>query len=421
MFWINKLHFLVIQLFLVKFAWSEEAVIVRQHDGVSCQYKSTEGRDYRGKANTTVTGKQCKMWSDTSLLAGSLAHLGEHNYCRNPVGTLDTQVWCFSPDYSPEKCSVPFCPSLNVLDFSLDNDWKPDVGGSYSHASVWRFEVFPLSFTICSAFTLEYWGMKSINSPLFLIKTLDEIWLYVELIAYDINTQFVVRFSGEDFTLTSSSIFFPMQWTRVCFSYDSDSYMASMAVNGYKLQDRTAYVDPLIGMVQVIIGWGGSTQESPGRFTNINIFSTPLANMSEMFTTAGDQHCGAPGDYLNWEETEWTLHSQARVIELDSARGPCRNEPKMHVYPMSDYHSQSYCMQHCEKMNGRSQSVRTFEEWQAFADDVQQIEIQPMRLPDNLWLSATEGDKYGNLSTLDHWPEGIKAVEGVWRDFYTAL
>ena len=58
-------------------------------------------------------------------------------------------------------------------------------------------------------------------------------------------------------------------------------------------------------------------------------------------------------------------------------------------------------------------------EWQTFVEEVQHIEVEPLTLPQILWLSATEGDKNKNLSRLDHWPEDVEAVEGVWRDYYT--
>ena len=91
----------------------------------------------------------------------------------------------------------------------------------------------------------------------------------------------------------------------------------------------------------------------------------------------------------------------------------------MHVYPMKEPHYQSQCMQHCEKLGGQSPSVKTHQEWQTFSEEIQQIQVNPLRLPKRLWLSATEGDKNGNLARLDHWPEGIVAEETVWRDFYT--
>ena len=87
----------------------------------------------------------------------------------------------------------------------------------------------------------------------------------------------------------------------------------------------------------------------------------------------------------------------------------------MHVYPMTEDHRHSHCMQHCEKLGGRSPSVGTFDEWKSFSEEVQHNNVDPLFL----WLSATEGDKNLHLSRLDHWPEGIEAVEGVWRDYYT--
>jgi hypothetical protein len=37
-----------------------------------------------------------------------------------------------------------------------------------------------------------------------------------------------------------------------------------------------------------------------------------------------------------------------------------------------------------------------------------------------MWTSATEGDVGQNLKRLPHWPKGEEAIEGVWRDYYTA-
>ena len=37
----------------------------------------------------------------------------------------------------------------------------------------------------------------------------------------------------------------------------------------------------------------------------------------EELTRAGAENCGAPGDFLNWDEAEWSLHSKARMIEVD--------------------------------------------------------------------------------------------------------
>ena len=126
-----------------------------EQQDIGCQHHSTIGRDYKGTANTTGYGIPCQKWSDTQPHDHLFTHVGNHNFCRNPVGSYD-QPWCFTtdPDRKAQYCSVPVCPSLKVLDFSLDNDWKPNANGTYTHASVQK-ENFPSSFTICVAFMVE--------------------------------------------------------------------------------------------------------------------------------------------------------------------------------------------------------------------------------------------------------------------------
>ena len=128
-----------------------------------------------------------------------------------------------------------------------------------------------------------------------------------------------------------------------------------------------------------------------------------------------------PGDFVSWKESNWTLHSMAEMIWMDSAEGPCRRKSTIHVYPMKAYISlsHSHCMEHCEKLGGRSPPVRTLEQWHTFHQELQHLRVDPLRLQWAIWLSATEGDKSLNLSRLDHWPEGIRAIEGIWRDYYT--
>ena len=159
---------------------------------VGCQHKSTHGRDYRGTANTTESGIPCQKWSDTDPIDHQLTHVGDHNYCRNPAGTNYFQVWCLANDTSAlswsEACSVPFCPPLKVLDFSLDNDWEPDSKNSFTHASLQK-EHFPSSFTICMAFMVERWGESTISPLFLLIDSNDNEWLSVGLSAEESHTK----------------------------------------------------------------------------------------------------------------------------------------------------------------------------------------------------------------------------------------
>ena len=73
-------------------------------------------------------------------------------------------------------------------------------------------------------------------------------------------------------------------------------------------------------------------------------------------------------------------------------------------------------MEHCKKLGGRSASVRTEAEWRHLHDEAKEAIIPE---DNRIWLSATEGDIEQHLGEPDHWLEGIRAEEGVWRDYYT--
>ena len=68
---------------------------------IGCQQQSTVGRDYVGEANTTVDGIPCQRWSDTQPHDHSFTHVGDHNFCRNPSGASESQVWCYTTDPKP--------------------------------------------------------------------------------------------------------------------------------------------------------------------------------------------------------------------------------------------------------------------------------------------------------------------------------
>ena len=159
--------------------------------------------------------------------------------------------------------------------------------------------------------------------------------------------------------------------------------------------------------------------------TNLNIFSSALSvEQMKTQTTAGEGYCGLEGDFLSWEKSleQWTLHSKARWVDLDSGlEGPCRARAEINVFPMNERHHHSDCMKHCEKLGGRSPSVKTKKEWENVLQQVKSVSPDLARLPQYIWLSATEGDVGGELGKPDHWPEGVEAEEGVWRHYYTAL
>ena len=95
-------------------------------------------------------------------------------------------------------------------------------------------------------------------------------------------------------------------------------------------------------------------EEYTGRVANLNVF-TNSSSVERMvgLTTAGEEECGAPGDLVSWEEAEWTLHSQAKVIEVDKEwEGSCRRESQVQVFALDMVHWYDDCMRHCEKING---------------------------------------------------------------------
>ena len=397
---------------------------------VGCQDKSTIGRDYNGTANTTRTGIPCQKWSDTQPHNHEFTMVGEHSFCRNPENSGVTKLWCYTSNSSVQwqYCSVPFCPTDpvatdlkdKVLDFSLDGDWKTDTEGFYTHASLHLKENLPSSFTVCAAFMVDYWWYAA-NSPLFLLRDNDmKNWLYLDFFGgSDGDMEFYLEVSGVRSTVKSQSFYYTWQWMRFCFSFNSSTSLATLVVDGEQLMEENVALDNPPANLSMILGWSGKNTESPGMITDLNIFSKPLLNLKEM-TEAGGNMCGALGDYLNWEKTDWSLHSNARVVPLkDIVTRPCKKKSKVQVFHMKGKHWQSHCMQHCQKLGGRSPSVKTLEEWHIVHKEIEHIRNDHKHLPSRLWLSATEGDKKNMLSRLDQWPEGRNAVESVWRDFYT--
>ena len=136
--------------------------------------------------------------------------------------------------------------------------------------------------------------------------------------------------------------------------------------------------------------------------SNLNIFSVALSTARMVAVTqAGGEECGAPGDYVSWEEEDWQLHSQARREMVGELEGPCRRESQVTVYTAEfDYHSG--CMEHCQKIGqGRSPPVRTLEEYDWLWRELTAITPELWRL-NYLWLAATDEEK-----------------ENVFRDYYS--
>ena len=334
---------------------------------IGCQERSTLGRSYAGGANTTVSGIPCQKWSDTQPHSHSFTHVGDHNFCRNPDGASQSQVWCFTtdPGRKRQNCPVPFCHPQKALDFSLDNDCDPDENNSYTHVSLQK-ENLPSSFTICTAFMIEAWTEYT-DAVLFGLRDEQgQNWLRVEIFAADSYTEFSFHFEDSPtFAAPAEFLFYPLQWTRVCLSQDSNTSEVRLVVDGEQLVGQVWKVNNKPDHLNLTLGILGENTEQPGRTAHLNIFSSALpVQQMQLQTSAGEEECGLEGDFLSWErsleEEEWTLHSKARLVDLDGKlESPCMTKSNLNVFPLIEGHYHNYCMDHCKKLGGRSPPVTT--------------------------------------------------------------
>ena len=82
---------------------------------LDCYNEDDLGVHYNGTVSTTVSGRTCQAWDDTTphfhpLTSLYRPYLEGHNYCRNPEGR-GSQPWCYTtdPDMRWEYCNVPLC------------------------------------------------------------------------------------------------------------------------------------------------------------------------------------------------------------------------------------------------------------------------------------------------------------------------
>ena len=162
------------------------------------------------------------------------------------------------------------------------------------------------------------------------------------------------------------------------------------------------------------------------KVTYLNVFSPALSgDVKKDITNSERSECGQPGNYLRWNETKWNLAGNANELSIPVIDGPCQNEIPLKVYT-ANFRSAVACMQHCQKLGGRSPPVRTLMEWQGLT---REIEAMLPKLPSSVsdegnttdfWLPVTDGKEIdGRLRSHDHWPKDVKPSEGVMRDFYT--
>ena len=109
-----------------------------------------------------------------------------------------------------------------------------------------------------------------------------ETWHWVRIVAVSTYTKVPIQFEDSPMLSNKSEIlFYPLQWTRVCLSKDSNTSLARLVVYGELLVEHEVKVKERPNDLNIVLGLYtdpkfGSTTEYTGQTTNLNIFSIAL-------------------------------------------------------------------------------------------------------------------------------------------------
>ena len=215
-------------------------------------------------------------------------------------------------------------------------------------------------------------------------------------------TNINVIFGKKKYVATLDRPWFPLSWLNMCVSADTVSGNVRLIVQGQVVDERVLENIKNIPVWQdgafLTLGTNNNKgTEYPGMVSNINIFSSCLSieRMIAM-TEGGSDLCGAPGDYLSWEEADWKVEGQAvlKMVKLLEDNFPCRRESKVTMYE-AEFQKASSCMSHCEKIgNGRSPPIRTQQEWNWLTEEKEAISPEGGTRHYS-WLAAEERSEEG--------------------------
>ena len=252
-----------------------------------------------------------------------------------------------------------------------------------TQANLVRPDLLP-ALSLCTSVFVKSW-VADAAAFTYLFKLLDdggEMWANMHMQAWSSGTDIGAAIGKGDDAIkiaidTQLPVYFPQKWFRVCMSVDPKAGLVTLVANGelveaVKTPGLAKVMEDRPSNMSLRIGQNGGIH---AKWAGLNVFSSALS-LERMvgITTAGGEECGAPGDYLSWEEAEWTLHSAARMLELELAEGPCRNESKIHIFIMKEINTQQDCMELCEKIsNGRSPPFGTLQQWENFTREVAAI------------------------------------------------
>ena len=223
-------------------------------------------------------------------------------------------------DNDPDDIEAASSNFSKVLDFSTDGDQFSNYDNVYTGATL-DAGPLPESFTICSAIMVDAWTSGFAAADMFTLLSDGYKWMYLSYQIDPSYTKYEVRVGPAFHTNQTDAVLFPLQWTRACVSLDSSKI--TVVVNGQLLVNETYrkgedWPVDLNFRLGFDVDQFGYAREFPVKIADLNVFKSSLSVQRMIgMTTAGGDECGASGNLLSWEEAEWTLHSQAKVIEVD--------------------------------------------------------------------------------------------------------
>ena len=170
---------------------------------------------------------------------------------------------------------------------------------------------------------------------------------------------------GVDTVLTSftkhSLLKLPMQvyWYHSCTGIDMVSGLVQMIINGQLIVDRevkelkgSAEVRPRSLQGNLLLGkqWmGGFWYQGRQRISNVNVYGRILSKDEMKEKTFGSE-CGiSDGDFLGWEEMEWTQYGLSTMDTVEK-EDLCKKYSNIILFT-SPFLQQDFCREHCLKIS----------------------------------------------------------------------
>ena len=203
-------------------------------------------------------------------------------------------------------------------------------------------------------------------------------------------------------------------WYHSCTGINLVTGFVQMIINGHLIVDQvlkefkgTADVRPRNLRGNLLLGkmWLGFWYQGRQKVTNLNIYGGILTK-EEMVEKTFGSGCGvADGDFLSWDEMEWTVHGSSRMITVDQ-KDFCKKYSNIILFT-SPFLEQDLCREHCLKMNrGWMAPVSTKEEGDRLLKRMTDVMVDP-----------ETGNVYEGMDGMSAWlPISDVGQEGTWVD-----